>query len=827
MYKNLIFALALSLLLPFSFPAHAEVQKPPKTVQIVKKGNQIIITIPSTLFEFDYSTIRPQYYSALDSVVKVANRYKHLDITIAGHTDSVGSTAYNQKLGERRANAVAKYLTDKGINPKRMVVKSYGELAPIATNETAEGRELNRRTEVLMGPLYVTEQTLSYIPHVYLTGLAGTNFTGQADVLAPTLMSANKVLFIYGQGAYGAKYESYDDNTWMGGIGLGYRQLFGEKFSNDPDQSENPRIFGGYLLANYSNSPGNHQYWTIAPGLESLGKIWDFRVNGYIPIGDKRWEHEGWAEQFGDTSFKRTFGHTLTDRRETAYEETGYGADAEVGAKLFSIRHMPVKGFVNGYYFDMQEHDNVIGGGTRLTFQPTRYLTLIGSYSYDTYHHSEIMGGLRIYLNGLQHGLKNTNVDNQDIRQRLFDPIERNLGAISYANDGMVTRETKLGPEATVSDNEWYFKPKSSGPLPRTNPNIGQDGIIEVENGTFEHPYINMEQWMLKWINDETANKQSKNARLNVEGGTNALYQPDANVNNGELSFYHDQWVFGKINNYTDPAFGANRPVFDSAFILTNGNILDSVRLINNDRAGTNFSYGISTTGNNILLNDIQIGIDPESATIGNYDTGLFADGATVSITNSTIFAKGVGVDATAIKADNNALLFLRAGNLIKSLTTNGDITNRSIGVMLLNNSFADIDGSTIIGKTVGKSKTIGLEMENDSSASAKNSNIKGINAGTGNYTTGVKVGERSGFTALGNNIFEAETNSNTNPAYGLWIAYADASATIEGANTFVASNPSGIARGIFAKEGTLNIIDRLSQKFIVSGFDAKDIEEY
>jgi OOP family OmpA-OmpF porin len=69
-------------------------------------------------------------------------------ITISGHTDSVGSEAYNMKLGQRRADTVKDYLVSKGVPASKITTKSFGESQPVASNKTAEGRAKNRRAEV-------------------------------------------------------------------------------------------------------------------------------------------------------------------------------------------------------------------------------------------------------------------------------------------------------------------------------------------------------------------------------------------------------------------------------------------------------------------------------------------------------------------------------------------------------------------------------------------------------------------------------------------------------------------------------------------------------
>ncbi len=100
-------------------------------------------------FDFDKSVVKSQYYPVLDEVVQIMNRYPALNVEVEGHTDSVGSDAYNQKLSQRRANAVKDYLVKKGgISASRLTTVGYGESKPVTSNATAEGRAKNRRVEL-------------------------------------------------------------------------------------------------------------------------------------------------------------------------------------------------------------------------------------------------------------------------------------------------------------------------------------------------------------------------------------------------------------------------------------------------------------------------------------------------------------------------------------------------------------------------------------------------------------------------------------------------------------------------------------------------------
>jgi len=110
----------------------------------------IVIDLRGVNFAFDKSDLTAESVAILDQAVDVLNRYPALKVEVAGHTDSVGTDAYNQGLSERRAKAVYDYLTGKGIAADRLSgPNGYGEAKPIDTNDTSEGRARNRRTELV------------------------------------------------------------------------------------------------------------------------------------------------------------------------------------------------------------------------------------------------------------------------------------------------------------------------------------------------------------------------------------------------------------------------------------------------------------------------------------------------------------------------------------------------------------------------------------------------------------------------------------------------------------------------------------------------------
>ena len=128
-------------------PVVAEVPPPPPPAPApppVKKK----IVLRGVHFDFDKATIRAEDRPILDEAVNTLKEYGTIAIAVDGHTDSVGTDQYNQKLSERRARAVAGYLADHGIARSRMTVEGFGESKPVASNDTADGRAQNRRVEL-------------------------------------------------------------------------------------------------------------------------------------------------------------------------------------------------------------------------------------------------------------------------------------------------------------------------------------------------------------------------------------------------------------------------------------------------------------------------------------------------------------------------------------------------------------------------------------------------------------------------------------------------------------------------------------------------------
>ena len=122
-------------------------------VGVAREGDTLILRMPSDVtFATASANIDSRFYAVLDDVAQVLNTYDQSIVDIVGHADSRGELAYNQTLSEQRASSVAGYLINRGVLRERLYVAGMGETAPIASNDTEQGRALNRRVEIVIRP---------------------------------------------------------------------------------------------------------------------------------------------------------------------------------------------------------------------------------------------------------------------------------------------------------------------------------------------------------------------------------------------------------------------------------------------------------------------------------------------------------------------------------------------------------------------------------------------------------------------------------------------------------------------------------------------------
>jgi outer membrane protein OmpA-like peptidoglycan-associated protein len=127
------------------------------------RDNSLKINIDNEVsFDFDSATVKPGFKGTLDKVASVLGEYDKTIVHVVGHTDSKGGDDYNVSLSRRRAGAVADYLASQGIHSQRLLVDGRGESEPRASNDTEEGRAMNRRVEIFIKPVVEGQEDSAY-----------------------------------------------------------------------------------------------------------------------------------------------------------------------------------------------------------------------------------------------------------------------------------------------------------------------------------------------------------------------------------------------------------------------------------------------------------------------------------------------------------------------------------------------------------------------------------------------------------------------------------------------------------------------------------------
>lgn len=119
--------------------------------KVERVGEGILVTFDSgILFDINSYALKSETQSNLNRLSNTLKKYGDTEVRVLGHTDNTGTDAYNLSLSKKRAASVKTYLVGQGVAGSRLATSGYGEKDPIATNETVEGRQLNRRVEIVI-----------------------------------------------------------------------------------------------------------------------------------------------------------------------------------------------------------------------------------------------------------------------------------------------------------------------------------------------------------------------------------------------------------------------------------------------------------------------------------------------------------------------------------------------------------------------------------------------------------------------------------------------------------------------------------------------------
>lgn len=133
-----------------------ELENELENAKIERVGEGILISFDSgILFGYDSATLQPEAKANISKLADILKKYPDSNVLITGHTDSDGSDSYNQTLSEKRAKSVSDYAAYQGISSSRLSIVGLGENEPVASNDSADGKQLNRRVEIA---IYASEE---------------------------------------------------------------------------------------------------------------------------------------------------------------------------------------------------------------------------------------------------------------------------------------------------------------------------------------------------------------------------------------------------------------------------------------------------------------------------------------------------------------------------------------------------------------------------------------------------------------------------------------------------------------------------------------------
>jgi len=475
---------------------------------------------------------------------------------------------------------------------------------------------------------FKSDQGFALQPRFTVAGISGDSTFTHGQLLVPVYGDATNSLYLVTEGGITKK-----DSVWNVGAGVGYRQIFGDN------------IFGGYAIADYVNM--HHKNFIIMnPGLEMLGNIWDVRVNGYIPIDNrKKLGDEGWAcDDFGICSMTHPTGHEYWDHRMQQYEEPKTGLDVDVAHVVPYINDAKVH--LGAYHFDSSDFGSTNGIRARATYDLNKYISLEAQNSYDNTKHNQFLLGMSFNLGGYSSDEK----EQYGLVTRLTDPID-------YVNLTPIISDLADKGSQKQHDNVWY-----------TVAGSGTGG-----SGTAEDPFVGFTQAHITSIGSSTGVIDRYPLLFFTPGTYNLTGAGFAT--DGRFSLPTGWGMYGKTAGYKAPAMGGNRPEFDGRIDITNtpdATTLDSVQIVLNGASSTSSTLYASNANNVILRNtnitatgdNVSDAIQAVNHSVINFEKLNNVTDGTNTVTINDAAASSIN-GKEAIEVTNSTINFISGTNII------------------------------------------------------------------------------------------------------------------------------------------------------------------
>ncbi|MEN9916554.1 MAG: hypothetical protein RLY40_486 [Pseudomonadota bacterium] len=373
------------------------------------------------------------------------------------------------------------------------------------------------------------------------------------------------------------------------------------------------------------------------------------------------------------------------------------------------FRQVPLKAYLGAYFFDIPGTDNLRGALVGFQYWFDQNIRIFSNYSYDNYQHSKLIAGI-----GLSFGGVRKHTADPSLSERLTDPIEHYLAHWGHGS-GIPSRtlffaEGQGTSAQIISDNIAFFSQTGT-------PNNGGIGL-NLANCTFENPCAPSD---FSQTGVNTLNTLLPNTTMFFNGGN---YPALDSAGTGAMSLNPGQSVTSRSADYSESVSGANRSVFNGAFILNSNNALNDIILLptTNTAAGNAIN---AMNADNINVNGSQIG----SAANPFLNTAIFLSGSQLALINSEVFAA-----RRAIRAQANSSLMIQASQLDVTRTLGGGIT----GISITGGSTAEINDSQL--NVNGLGNIFGINSLGNATVNIDNSDISvsstGANANVSTLAT-------------------------------------------------------------------------------------------
>jgi hypothetical protein len=608
-------------------------------------------------------------------------------------------------------------------------------------------------TSSVAGNRNLSSTHLPLPPRISFSGTSGTNTFGEADAMVPLYGNIDQI--VYGDAT--VKYG--DDHAWLAGLGLGGRKIIDN------------RILGTYLFIDYNKSSNSNYYTVLSPGFEYITNIWDGHLNGYLPIGQKKYLISTLpANQYGINGSTFFRGHIEYDSLYDLLEDVGPGVDIEVGHTFPSLKRVRV--FGGAYYFTPKYTSNVNGleAGVEMPLK-FKWSSLEVRDSYDNVNRNTFVLTLRLTFGGLDKSAE------ADIHDRMLDRIPRHLGNLNNG-DGIPSQKATIntGRTTVVRDNIWFFNAGGT-------PTIVQGG----QSCTYENPCFGLAQTQIDAINGIAPNA---NFYINSGNYNNPL------VGSG-FSFYNGQNVFGRTSNFRQTANGDARPLLNDSLMLNGNNSINNIRIFGNSEFTINASGTPTTLLTGALVTQTATGI----VSINNSDVA-----STATVLNAAAVING---SATTTLNINNSTLSATLTNITGGLVIGAG--NISYGTLNINNSSITVNQSELVNSF---NIVFGVVNNENGIINIANSNINvsALNAGLSaavlnNSTVGIgtiNISDSALIVASDGTMLTADVFNQANniPGIGGVVNINRTTLTMTSNN-----NGGGIGAGVFnSADSTVNV---------------------